>query len=137
MQVIGNLGKDAIVNTVNGQSVINFSVAHTEKYKDTKGVDVESTTWVSCAKWGGKTAISAYLTKGKAVYVDGTPSVRTYTNKDGKTVAELVLNVRDIQLLGGGKSDSTEANFPGKRGDGHEGIPNAEDVSEPLDDLPF
>ena len=31
LQVIGNLGKDCIVNTVNGKTVINFNVAHTEK----------------------------------------------------------------------------------------------------------
>ncbi|MBD0352663.1 MAG: single-stranded DNA-binding protein, partial [Flavisolibacter sp.] len=37
MQVIGNLGKDCVVNNVNGKSVINFTVAHTEKYKDSQG----------------------------------------------------------------------------------------------------
>ena len=31
MQVIGNLGKDCLVNNVNGRTVINFCVAHTEK----------------------------------------------------------------------------------------------------------
>ena len=34
LQVIGNLGKDAVVNNVNGKSVINFNVAHTERFKD-------------------------------------------------------------------------------------------------------
>lgn len=33
MRVIGNLGKDAIANNVNGKTVINFSVASTERYK--------------------------------------------------------------------------------------------------------
>ena len=37
LQVIGNLGKDCIVNTVNGKNVINFTVAHTEKYRDSQG----------------------------------------------------------------------------------------------------
>ncbi len=36
--VIGNLGKDAVLNNVNGKNVINFTVAHTEKYKDAQGV---------------------------------------------------------------------------------------------------
>ena len=37
LQVIGNLGKDALVNNVNGKTVINFNVAHTERYKDAQG----------------------------------------------------------------------------------------------------
>ena len=46
MQVIGNLGKDCVVNTVNGKNVINFTVAHTEKYRDSAGNNQEKTTWV-------------------------------------------------------------------------------------------
>ena len=37
LQVIGNLGKDCVTNVVNGKNVINFSVAHTEKFKDAQG----------------------------------------------------------------------------------------------------
>ena len=48
LQVIGNLGKDAVVNNVNGKSVINFNVAHTERYKDAQGVQKDRTTWVDC-----------------------------------------------------------------------------------------
>ena len=43
--VIGNLGKDAVVNNVNGKSVINFSVAHTEKYKDAQGNQKDRTVY--------------------------------------------------------------------------------------------
>ena len=41
LMVIGNLGKDCIVNTVNGKNVINFSIAHTEKFKDSTGAQRE------------------------------------------------------------------------------------------------
>ena len=37
MQVIGNLGKDCVTNLVNGKNVINFNVAHTEKFRDANG----------------------------------------------------------------------------------------------------
>ncbi len=63
LQVIGNLGKDCIVNTVNGKNVINFSVAHTEKYKDAQGNPKERTTWVECAYWTDRTGIAPYLKK--------------------------------------------------------------------------
>jgi hypothetical protein len=32
LQVIGHLGRDGVVNNVNGKNVINFSVAHAEKF---------------------------------------------------------------------------------------------------------
>ena len=34
MQIIGHLGQDSQVNDVNGKKVINFSVAHSEKFKN-------------------------------------------------------------------------------------------------------
>ena len=37
MHVIGHLGKDCQVNQVNEKNVMNFSVAHSEKYRDVAG----------------------------------------------------------------------------------------------------
>jgi single-strand DNA-binding protein len=83
LQVIGNLGKDCIVKEINGKNVINFSVAHSERYKDAQGNQKERTTWVECAYWTDRTTVSQYLTKGKTVYAEGTPEADAYTNKDG------------------------------------------------------
>jgi single-strand DNA-binding protein len=140
LQVIGNLGKDCVVNTVNGKNVINFTVAHTEKYRDSQGNNQEKTTWVDCAYWTDRTAISPYLTKGKQVFVEGTPEVRTFTRNDGTAGASLSLRVRDVQLLGG-RGDSGGAS-PGMAtvesySASKNPIPNAADVNEPIDDLPF
>ena len=44
LQIIGNLGKDCILKEVNGKKVINFSVANTERYKDSSGNQKEKTT---------------------------------------------------------------------------------------------
>jgi len=109
MQVIGNLGKDCTVNTVNGKNVINFTVAHTEKYRDSQGNNQEKTTWVDCAYWTDKTAVAPYLQKGKQVFVEGTPEVRSFTRNDGTAGASLSLRVREVQLLGG-KSDNVGTN---------------------------
>lgn len=100
MQVIGNLGKDCVVNTVNGKNVINFTVAHTEKYKDSQGNSQEKTTWVDCAYWTDRTAIAPYLQKGTQVFVEGAPEVRSYTRNDGTAGASLSLRVREVQLIG-------------------------------------
>lgn len=100
MQVIGNLGKDCVVNTVNGKNVINFTVAHTEKYRDSQGNNQEKTTWVDCAYWTDRTGIAPYLLKGQQVFVEGTPEVRSFTRGDGTSGASLSLRVKEVQLLG-------------------------------------
>lgn len=140
LQVIGNLGKDCIVNTVNGKNVINFTVAHTEKYRDSQGNNQERTTWVDCAYWTDRTGISPYLTKGKQVYVEGNPEVRTFTRNDGTAGASLSLRVREVQLLGGrGDSGVPSSSMSGTESysSSKTSIPSATDINEPVDDLPF
>jgi single-strand DNA-binding protein len=103
LQVIGNLGADCIQKEINGKSVINFNVAHSEKYKDAQGNLKERTTWVNCAYWTDRTAIAPYLTKGTTVYAEGTPEADGYTNKEGQVAATLRMRVQTIQLLGGNR----------------------------------
>jgi len=134
LQIIGNLGKDCVVNTVNGKNVINFTVAHTEKYKDSQGNNQEKTTWVDCAYWTDRTAISPYLTKGKQVFVEGQPEVRTFTRQDGTGGASLSLRVREVQLLGGRGEGATA---PAASSSSAVSVSSPAEVSEPVDDLPF
>lgn len=140
LQAIGNLGKDCITNTVNGKNVINFSVAHTEKFRDSKGEQKDKTIWVECAYWTDRTAIAPYLKKGTQVYVEGTPDMRTYTKNDGTTGVSLTLRVTSVQLLGS-RSDSGSGD--GGYGSGYSSQSNpgvqspANEISEPVDDLPF
>lgn len=108
MTAIGHLGKDCLVNQVNGKNVMNFSVAHSEKYKDNQGVQKERTIWVDCAYWSDRVAIAPYLKKGTNVYVEGQPDVRAYTTQDGRNLATLTLRVATVQLLGS-KSQDGEA----------------------------
>jgi single-strand DNA-binding protein len=141
MQVIGNLGKDCVVNTVNGKNVINFTVAHTEKYKDSQGNQQEKTTWVDCAYWTDRTAVATYLTKGKQIYAEGQPEVRSFTRQDGTAGASLSLRVREVQLLGGkGDSVGGGSSYQGSSSSAASSgssIPSANEISEPIDDLPF
>ncbi len=108
MQVIGNLGKDCTTNIVSGKNVINFSVAHTERYKDGQGNLKDKTIWVECAYWTERTGISPYLKKGQQVYVEGVPDIRTYTKSDGGFGVSLTLRVLSVQLLGGASRNEEE-----------------------------
>ena len=137
MQVIGNLGKDCVVNAVNGKNVINFTVAHTEKYKDSQGNPQEKTTWVDCAYWTDRTAIAPYLQKGTQVFVEGAPEVRSFTRNDGTAGASLSLRVREVQLLGrkgeGASGGSYQDSSPARQQDSQP----AGVVDDVADDLPF
>lgn len=135
MQIIGNLGQDCRINTVNGKNVINFSVAHTEQWKDAKGEKQQRTTWVDCAYWTDNTAVSQYLTKGRQVWVDGQPEAKTFTKGDQSTGVSLSCRVFSVQLLGGTQQQSgngtTAAPVANAAGSG-----NA-DAAAPAENLPF
>jgi single-strand DNA-binding protein len=143
MQVIGRLGKDCVVNAVNGKNVINFTVAHSEKYRDSQGNNQEKTIWVDCAYWTDRTAVSPYLTKGTQVFVEGSPEVRSFTRQDGTAGASLSLRVREVQLLGS-KADNGSSGTPAYSGAAASGssqsgspVPSPSEITEPIDDLPF
>jgi single-strand DNA-binding protein len=104
LQVIGHLGQDASVNTVNGKTVINFSVAHSEKFKNKEGIEVNKSVWVSCSYWTDKLNISSYLKKGTQVFVEGSPEAKTYRNQNtNEVMPQLALRVISIQLLSSSK----------------------------------
>ena len=141
LQVIGNLGKDCLTNSVSGKNVINFSVAHTEKIRDQQGNQKDKTIWVDCAYWTEKTGIAPYLKKGTQVYVEGTPDIRTYPKTDGTTGVSLTLRVMSVQLLGsrpnesGGQVSGPENSYAGATN--VNSIGSGTSMNEPMDDLPF
>ena len=141
LQVIGNLGSDCIQKEINGKTVINFNVAHSEKFKDAQGNLKERTTWVNCAYWTDKTAIAQYLLKGKTVYAEGSPEADAYTNKEGQAAATLRLRVQNIQLLGGNSGSEQGANQGNVTHAGAGVAPvvktQPENAVAPVDDLPF
>lgn len=149
LQVIGNLGKDCVVNNVNGKNVINFSVAHTEKFKDAQGIQKDKTIWVECAYWTDRTGIAPYLKKGTQVYAEGQPEVRNYTTKDGAAGSSLSLRVSSVQLLGGrneNQGDISGGSYQNQQPSYNQPSYNQQpaqpgvspnEITEPMDDLPF
>jgi single-strand DNA-binding protein len=143
LQIIGNLGKDCIVKEVNGRQVINFSVAHTDRYKDSAGNQKERTTWVECAYWTDRTAVAQYLTKGKTVYAEGAPEADAYTNKEGQAAATLRMRVQTVQLLstgnseGGGQGSNTSMAQAPSYASMNQTIPSNQSSGADSDDLPF
>ena len=137
LQVIGNLGRDCVVKEINGKNVINFNVAHTEKFKDSSGIQKERTQWVECAYWTDKTAVAPYLKKGIKVYVEGPAEADGYTNKDNQVVYTLRMRVLYLQLVGGNTEGGHEN---ANTSSGYAQTANTRtpvEVTEAADDLPF
>lgn len=141
--IIGRLGKDCSTNNVSGNNVINFSVAHSERYKDSAGNQKERTIWAECAYWTDKQGVVPYLKKGTQVYVEGAPDVRSYTTNDGKHGASLVVRVQSVQLLGSkndnddNSNSSDNASFSAPINNFKSSSSNNNGSGADLDDLPF
>ena len=116
--IIGNLGRDPEVRRMNsGDSVVSFSVATTESWKDKSGERQERVTWHNIVVFNeglGKVA-EAYCKKGSKVYIEGQLQTRKYTDKDGaeKYATEIVLqNYRGELTMLGGKPDGDKSDDP-------------------------
>lgn len=109
MQILGNLGKDAVMQQHGTDNVLNFSVCHTDRYKDSNGVLVEKPTWVECSWWiDGRSAVGQYLKKGTMVWIEGFPGSRPWETKDGKKASNLTMRVFNLQLCGGGQRENQQ-----------------------------
>ena len=134
MQVIGHLGNDAVIKEINGKKVLNFSIAHSQKFKDSNGVQTEKTIWVSCALWD-QPNVGPYLKKGTMVMCIGEPSALAYMPKDSSGPrGDLRMSVTKLKLLSAapvannGAASSTTAN---------NGASANSTPAEASDDLPF
>lgn len=126
--VMGHLGRDPELRyTSGGQTVCNFNVAATDKWKSKEGQKQERTTWFRCVAWGQAAEFAAqYLKKGDAVFVQGSIEEREW-EKDGekrKTWEVRVSRVNSLAPRGGGRTSKPEEGFGGD-----------EDVAD--EDLPF
>ena len=109
MQFIGRLGQDIeLRKTEQGTSVIEFSLADTEKYKDQ-----EKTTWLRCVAWSGiADTIQRYVRKGDKIYVDGKYRHEEYTNKEGQKRYKDYLLVAGFEFLPNSRQEKQEQAEP-------------------------
>lgn len=104
----GHLGRDAELKQVGDTTVLEWSMAVTEKSR--KG---DSTAWYRCALWGKRgESLAQYLTKGTAVIVSGALVPREYKGKNEELRTSLDVRVDQFSFAGGGggKSESDASN---------------------------
>jgi single-strand DNA-binding protein len=107
VQLIGNLGQNPDVKTLNGgKKVAKFSIACTESRTDKEGRKIETTQWFNAVAWEGlATLAEKYMVKGKQVAISGKLVNKNWTDKEGIMRYGTEIIVSDILLLGGKNKD--------------------------------
>lgn len=101
--LLGNLGRDPeLRSTPKGNSVLNFPMATSRRWKDreTEEVHVE-TDWHRIVAWGRQAEVLAeYLKKGSQVHVEGRIQTRSWSDNDGAKRYTTEIVAARIQMLG-------------------------------------
>ena len=102
--VLGKLGKDVEVKSVNGTTLAKFSIAENVGFGDKR-----VTIWYDVSLWGkqAESKLIDYLNKGTQVHVSGEFSQREY---NGKQYNEI--RVYDLKLCGGKQEAQPQQSQP-------------------------
>jgi single-strand DNA-binding protein len=99
MLFTGRLTANAEVKAVTGdKTVINFTVAINQKWKNKAGEKKEKTAFVDCAYWRNS-GIAEYLTKGAVVEISGWMEAQGYQSKKDGIRARLICSCDTIKLF--------------------------------------
>ena len=112
--ILGRLTKEPELKyTPGGNSVCNFTVATSEKWKDKSGELQEKTEFHNIVIWGKQAEnCNLYLSKGKQVYLEGKLATRSWDDKNGikKYTTEIIASV--VQFLSPKSDQSNQDNKP-------------------------
>lgn len=136
LTIAGNVGSVKELREVNGDKVLNFSVA-VDNGKDKHGERRES-TWFDCSLWGKRAeSLAPYIEKGSRLVLSGRPSARAHEGR-----AYLGISVNELTFMSG--KSSGEARSSGSSDDYSSGFstggykPSGPKESYDLnDDIPF
>jgi single-strand DNA-binding protein len=112
--ILGRLGRDPEVRSLNNGQVANISLATTEAWKDRSGERQERTEWHNVVIYGDGLVdvIERYVRKGDQLYVEGRLQTRKWTDQSGQDryTTEIVVSGPGgkVVLIGGNRGDSRE-----------------------------
>lgn len=134
VQVIGNLGSDAVIREFNGKKYVAFSVTHEKFTKDSQGNKVKVPVWVSVLWYGEGGNVFPLLKSGVKVFVHGREDVKMYDDKAGNK--QIAINVEASEVfLCGMKGEGNQQAAPAQSNSTAAPTPTSSD--NPADDLPF
>ena len=101
--LVGRLTRDAELKAlVGGSSVLKFSIAVNGGFHDAQGQWIDRADFFECEIWGKRAeAIAPYMTKGKAVAVEGRLRQDRWEDQEtGKTRSQVRIRVGNIDFMG-------------------------------------
>jgi len=101
--LLGNLGRDPeLRSTPKGNSVLNFPMATSRRWKDRETEEVHNETdWHRIVVWGRQAEVLAeYLKKGSQVHVEGRLQTRSWSDNGGAKRYTTEIVAARIQMLG-------------------------------------
>lgn len=143
--LLGRLGKDPELRYTQSQiPCANFSMATSERWRDSSGETKENTEWHQVVCWQ-KTAenVNKYCRKGDLVLVEGKLYTETWTDKQGEKRYSTKIRANAINFLTpkGGNQSAVSEDIPGgplPKNQSDNQYDNTQHVaSDGLDDIPF
>ncbi len=134
--LMGNLTRDPQLSYLPSQTaVVEFGLAVNRRWTGKDGDARQETCFVDCRAFGRQAEnINKYLTKGRAIFVEGRLTLDTWTAQDGTKRSKHRVTVESFQFLAGpaGKqvAEGTEQPGPAEERD-------SDDFGAAGDDIPF
>jgi single-strand DNA-binding protein len=139
--IVGRLTRDPEKKVIpSGQTVTNFSVATSSRWKGDNGEQNEKTEYHNVVAWGKRgEVIAQYMTKGQEIFVEGRLETRSWDDQEsGKKMyrTEIILDNFEFGAKPGGASrgeynNSNQENVPAGNPQGSTPPPANEDVNIP------
>ena len=124
VQLIGYVGaRPSVRATQKGRQVANFNVA-VHGAKDANGE--EKSTWYPIACWDGRAELAdKVVQKGDLIWIEGTPEISSWTDKNDVEHTEIAITAKFIQVLKRSGKGKEEGEAPRAA------------MQESLEELPF
>jgi single-strand DNA-binding protein len=136
LNIIGRVGKDPEVRTLESGKLAKFTLAVSEKFTK-NGEKVEETEWFNVTLFGKLAEVAEkWVTKGDHLFVTGKIKSREWEDKEGTKRRFYEVHANGLEMLGGKKSESETEIFPKKHMSS--GLPeNIETIEDPFSSTPY
>ena len=112
--LLGNIGHDPeIKQLTSGDSVVNFSLATTETWRDKSSNEMqEKTEWHRVVMYGKLAdVLHQYAKKGTKLYVEGAIKTRKWQDKNGVERLTTEIHAKEFQMLDSRASSGSGSNY--------------------------
>lgn len=111
--IVGRLTRDPEKKAIpSGQTVTNFSIATSRKWKSQDGQDQEKTEFHNIVAWGKRgEVIAQYMTKGQEIYLEGRLETRNWDDQEsGKKMYRTEIVMEEFQF-GSKPTGTSQGNY--------------------------